>query len=115
MFRTFYIITFVEMNPLDNIDVERKCFCREMDSREGHCIIDFREILKTEFAEIHQSQVLFWELIFGKDKGLDIALRVQVITCYLEVYHLLLITRPDDFKQFMKILAKRRKNIEVRL
>lgn len=103
------------MNPSDNIDVERTCFCRRIYCQEAHCIIDFREILKTEFAETHRSQVLFWGLIFGMDKGLDVALRVQVITCYLEIYYLLLITRPDQFKQFMNILAKRRKNIEVRL
>ena len=91
---------------------EIKCgcryLCRTKDCKEKGC----KEGFKKEFAAENPSQILFWAKIFGVEKAYDVTVRVQVMTCYLELYYLLLITQPDQFKQFLKIIATRRKTMK---
>ena len=65
------------------------------------------------FAQTNRPQLMFWSMKFGMAKGSMMAIRVQVITCYLEHYQILLISRPDQLEEFLKILKKRREKMEV--
>ena len=87
-----------------------------------------RKKLAEEFSETNQSQVRFWMFgpfgIAGSNRtgasfhfwathGFEMAIRIQEITCYLEHYQLLNISRPEQFKKFLKGLKKRRGKMEV--
>ena len=70
--------------------------------------------LNQEFSQTNLYQLEFWTSRFGMQHGRGMAVRMQVITSYLEHFQLLLIVRPDQFTQFLKNLKKRREKMEVR-
>ena len=69
--------------------------------------------LMQEFAQTNSQQLEFWATKFDEN-GFGMAVRMQVITSYLEHFQLLLISGPDQFTQFLKNLKQRRDKMEVR-
>ena len=58
---------------------------------------------------------IYWVRKFGEEKARQMTQRIHEITSYLEHYQLLLISRPDQFKQFTELIKNRREKMKVSL